>query len=94
MLKCELHSESYSFDFCWLLCLLLITNCIALQLGYQVRLESESSKDTQLLFLTPGILLRKLQSSPMLAEYTHIIIDEVHERDKYTEFLLIRLRGE
>ena len=28
----------------------------------------------------------------MLSEYTHIIIDEVHERDKYTEFLLIRLR--
>ena len=60
--------------------------------GYQVRLESASSKDTQLLFLTPGVLLRKLQSSPMLSEYTHIIIDEVHERDKYTEFLLIRLR--
>jgi HrpA-like RNA helicase len=28
----------------------------------------------------------------MLSEYTHIIIDEVHERDKYTEFLMIRLR--
>jgi hypothetical protein len=60
--------------------------------GYQVRLESAVTQDTQLLFLTPGVLLRKLQSSPMLTEYTHIIIDEVHERDKYTEFLLIRLR--
>jgi ATP-dependent RNA helicase DHX36 len=60
--------------------------------GYQVRLESASSKDTQLLFLTPGVLLRKLQSSPMLEEYTHIVIDEVHERDRYTEFLMIRLR--
>ena len=60
--------------------------------GYQVRLESATSRDTQLLFLTPGVLLRKLQSSPMLSEYTHIVIDEVHERDKYTEFLLIRLR--
>jgi hypothetical protein len=60
--------------------------------GYQVRLESAITQDTQLLFLTPGVLLRKLQSSPMLTEYTHIIIDEVHERDKYTEFLLIRLR--
>lgn len=28
----------------------------------------------------------------MLAEYTHIVIDEVHERDRYTEFLMIRLR--
>ncbi|VEU33652.1 unnamed protein product [Pseudo-nitzschia multistriata] len=68
------------------------TRGIGSQIGYQVRLESACSKDTQLLFLTPGVLLRKLQSSPMLSEYTHIIIDEVHERDKYTEFLLIRLR--
>jgi HrpA-like RNA helicase len=61
-------------------------------IGYQVRLESASSKDTQLLFLTPGVLLRKLQSSPQLTEYTHIFIDEIHERDKYTEFLMITLR--
>lgn len=61
-------------------------------MGYQVRLDAASSKDTQLIFLTPGVLLRKLQSSPTLAEYSHIIIDEVHERDKYTEFLLITLR--
>jgi HrpA-like RNA helicase len=45
-------------------------------IGYQVRLESAQSQSTQLLFLTPGILLRKLQSSPMLSEYTHIVIDE------------------
>jgi HrpA-like RNA helicase len=61
-------------------------------IGYQVRLESASSQDTQLLFLTPGILLRKLQSSPNLEEFTHIVIDEIHEKDKYTEFLLIVLR--
>ncbi len=60
--------------------------------GYQVRLEASASKDTQLMFVTPGILLRRLQSSPTLNEFTHIIIDEVHERDKYTEFLLITLR--
>lgn len=61
-------------------------------IGYQVRLESAQSEMTQLMFLTPGILLRKLQSSPSLSEYTHIIIDEIHERDRYTEFLLITLR--
>jgi ATP-dependent RNA helicase DHX36 len=60
--------------------------------GYQVRLESAMSSSTQLLFLTPGVLLRKLQSSPMLMEFTYIIIDEIHERDKYTEFLLIALK--
>lgn len=45
-------------------------------IGYQVRLESAQSEGTQLMFLTPGILLRKLQSSPTLSEYTHVIIDE------------------
>ena len=61
-------------------------------IGYQVRLESAVSNRTQLLFLTPGVLLRQMQSSPQLCEYTHIVIDEIHERDKYQEFLLIVLR--
>lgn len=61
-------------------------------IGYTVRMESSTSPSTQILFLTPGVLLRKLQSSPNLEEYTHVIIDEIHERDKYTEFLMIALR--
>ena len=70
----------------------LSTDSLGTLIGYQVRLEAAASKDTQLLFVTPGILLRRLQSSPQLEEFTHIVIDEVHERDKYTEFLLITLR--
>lgn len=61
-------------------------------IGYQVRLESAVTADTQLVFMTPGVLLRKMQSSPQFSEYTHIIVDEIHERDKYQEFLLIVLR--
>eukprot|EP00557_Chaetoceros_sp_GSL56_P000746 CAMPEP_0176497798 /NCGR_PEP_ID=MMETSP0200_2-20121128/11940_1 /TAXON_ID=947934 /ORGANISM="Chaetoceros sp., Strain GSL56" /LENGTH=1245 /DNA_ID=CAMNT_0017895883 /DNA_START=447 /DNA_END=4184 /DNA_ORIENTATION=+ len=60
--------------------------------GYNVRLDNAVSDKTQLLFVTPGVLLRKLQSSPDLLEFTHVIIDEIHERDKYTEFLMIVLR--
>jgi HrpA-like helicases len=60
--------------------------------GYNVRLDSAVSEKTQLLFVTPGVLLRRLQSSPDLLEFTHVIIDEIHERDKYTEFLMIVLR--
>ena len=55
-------------------------------------MESCSSPSTQLLFVTPGILLRKFQSSPDLEEFTHIVIDEIHERDRYTEFLMIALK--
>lgn len=50
------------------------------------------SDATQLLFVTPGVLLRRLQSSPELVEFNVIIMDEVHERDKYTEFLMVALR--
>ena len=42
--------------------------------------------------MTPGVLLRQMQSAPLLHQYTTIIIDEIHERDKYQEFLLIVLR--
>lgn len=35
------------------------------------------SKDTQLILMTPGILLKKLDRDPMLKEYTHVLIDEV-----------------
>jgi HrpA-like RNA helicase len=61
-------------------------------IGYQVRLDTAKSEQTQLLFMTPGVLLRQMQSSPLLQQYSTIIIDEIHERDKYQEFLLIVLR--
>jgi ATP-dependent RNA helicase DHX36 len=61
-------------------------------IGYQVRLEHNVTKDTQCIFMTPGILLRMMHSSPMLTEYTHIVIDEIHERDRFQEFLLVVLR--
>lgn len=60
--------------------------------GYNIRLETEKSENTQMLFVTPGLLIRKLQNDPLLEEFTHIIIDEAHERDRFTEFLMIVLR--
>jgi HrpA-like RNA helicase len=62
------------------------------QIGYKVRMESSQSEKTQLMFMTPGVLLKQLQWDPWLQEYTIVIMDEVHERDQYQEFLLIVLR--
>ena len=62
-------------------------------IGYSVRLESCACPSTQCLFVTPGVLLRRFQSSPDLAGVTHVVIDEIHERDKYTEFLMVALRN-
>ncbi|XP_038611561.1 ATP-dependent RNA helicase DHX30-like [Tachyglossus aculeatus] len=62
--------------------------------GFQVRLESKPpARGGALLFCTVGVLLRKLQSSPGLEGVSHVIVDEVHERDVNTDFLLILLKG-
>ena len=61
-------------------------------IGYNIRMESQKSASTQVLVVTPGVLLRKLQSDKLLEEYSHVIIDEAHEQDRFTEFLLIILR--
>ncbi|CAL8101441.1 unnamed protein product [Orchesella dallaii] len=63
--------------------------------GYQIRLEScYSPCETLLTYCTSGILLRSL-SSPnyrIVEKTTHIIIDEIHERDRQTDFLLACLK--
>jgi ATP-dependent RNA helicase DHX36 len=66
---------------------------IGATVGYSIRLESKVSKDTRLLFCTTGILLRRLQSDPDLSDVTHVVVDEVHERDLLSDFLLVILRS-
>ena len=61
--------------------------------GYQIRLETRRSAKTRLLLCTTGVLLRRLQCDPLLEGVSHIFVDEIHERDLNTDFLLIILRG-
>ncbi|XP_075070304.1 ATP-dependent RNA helicase DHX30 isoform X2 [Mixophyes fleayi] len=61
--------------------------------GYQVRLESNlPPRGGAALFCTVGVLLKKLQSNPTLEGVSHVVVDEVHERDVNTDFLLILLK--
>ncbi|NXD76848.1 TDRD9 helicase, partial [Halcyon senegalensis] len=60
--------------------------------GYQISLENISSKETRLLYMTTGVLLQKLVCSKSLSEFTHIFIDEVHERTEEMDFLLLMIR--
>jgi ATP-dependent RNA helicase DHX36 len=60
--------------------------------GYSIKLEKKTSRNTRLLLCTTGILLRRLQCDPDLASVSHIFVDEVHERDLNTDFLLIILK--
>ena len=48
--------------------------------GYRVRLESKISARTRIEVVTEGILTRRLQSDPALANVGLLIFDEFHER--------------
>jgi hypothetical protein len=64
--------------------------------GYQIRLESKASSECSLLFCTNGVLLRRLTSPGadlMLAATSHIVVDEIHERDLFADFLAVVLRS-
>ncbi|KAF7303326.1 p-loop containing nucleoside triphosphate hydrolase protein [Mycena kentingensis (nom. inval.)] len=61
--------------------------------GYSIRLESNTSRNTRLAFVTNGIALRMLEGGSGASgqgtafdEITHIIIDEVHERTIESDF--------
>ncbi|KAL7785597.1 P-loop containing nucleoside triphosphate hydrolase protein [Trichoderma ceciliae] len=60
--------------------------------GYSIRLESNTSKETRLIYATTGIVMRMLEGSNDLHEVTHLILDEVHERSIDSDFLLIVLK--
>lgn len=50
------------------------------------------SEDTRITFCTTGVLLEKLILMKSLSQFTHIVLDEVHERDKDMDFLFIIIR--
>lgn len=61
-------------------------------IGYNVRLDSCTSSATRCLFCTTGVILRRVTSDPALHGVSHLIIDEAHERDVNSDFLLAILR--
>jgi ATP-dependent RNA helicase DHX57 len=71
------------------------------EIGYIIRGESKFKENTtKITFVTTGVLLRRLQTSggrsedvvAALADVSHVVVDEVHERSLDTDFLLILLR--
>ncbi|XP_061087856.1 ATP-dependent RNA helicase TDRD9 [Conger conger] len=60
--------------------------------GYQVGLEKVATEHTRLLYMTTGVLLQKLVRAKSLTEFSHIFIDEVHERSEELDFLLLVVR--
>ncbi len=56
--------------------------------GYQVRFEDRTSRETRIKFMTDGILLAETQGDRDLLQYEALIIDEAHERSLNIDFLL------
>jgi ATP-dependent helicase HrpB len=50
------------------------------EVGYHVRFDRQAGRDTRLLIVTPGILLRRLLDDPFLEGVDILIFDEFHER--------------
>ncbi|ODO00817.1 pre-mRNA-splicing factor ATP-dependent RNA helicase PRP16 [Cryptococcus wingfieldii CBS 7118] len=60
--------------------------------GYAIRFEDCTSKDTKIKFMTDGVLLRESLNEGDLDRYNVIILDEAHERSLSTDILMGLLR--
>lgn len=62
--------------------------------GYAIRGERRASRECRLLFTTTGVLLRRLGAGgdSDLKGISHVVVDEVHERNVDSDFLLLELR--
>ncbi len=60
--------------------------------GYQVRFEDVSGPRTRLMFLTEGVLTRRLLSDPSLTGVSVVVLDEFHERHLDSDLALALLR--
>jgi ATP-dependent helicase HrpB len=65
-----------------------LNESVGQQVGYQIRHEKSYSKNTRLLIVTEGVLIRKIQQDPELAGIDLIIFDEFHERSLQADLAL------
>jgi len=57
------------------------------EVGYAIRFEDQTSKDTMIKYQTDGMLLREILQDPLLKKYSIIMLDEAHERTINTDVL-------
>ena len=74
----ETHEHKVSFE----------RDCkLGSEVGYTVRFDDCSSKQTKIKYVTDGILVRECVNDPNLSKYTVVILDEAHERSLNTDIL-------
>lgn len=60
------------------------------EVGYQIRLDNVSGPATRILYVTEGILLRRMLADPSLRGVSAILFDEFHERHLFGDLSLAR----
>jgi ATP-dependent helicase HrpA len=61
--------------------------------GYKIRFQDRTGKDTRIKFMTDGVLLAETRKDRLLRAYDILIIDEAHERSLNIDFLLGHLKN-
>ncbi len=61
-------------------------------IGYRVRFEESVGRDTRILVVTEGVLLRRLQDDPFLDDIAVVVFDEFHERRLDSDLALAMVR--
>jgi ATP-dependent helicase HrpB len=51
------------------------------EVGYEVRFDKKTTRDTRILVVTDGIFLRRLEGDPFLENVAAVVFDEFHERN-------------
>jgi ATP-dependent RNA helicase DHX8/PRP22 len=61
--------------------------------GYSIRFEDATCSETQIKYVTDGILVRECLIDPFLSQYSVVVLDEAHERSLPTDilFALVKL---
>lgn len=57
------------------------------EVGYSVRFDDTSSRETKIKYMTDGIMQREILLDPTLSKYSVIMLDEAHERTIATDVL-------
>ncbi len=60
------------------------------EVGYQIRFENVTSRETKIRFVTEGVLLRQMIDDPELHGVSVVLFDEFHERHLYGDITLAR----
>ncbi|XP_001604337.2 ATP-dependent DNA/RNA helicase DHX36 [Nasonia vitripennis] len=69
------------------------TDRLGNSVGYHIRLEKVLARPQgSIVYCTTGMLLQFMQMDPALRNYSHIILDEIHERSTQSDFIITLLK--